>query len=235
MKTLLKKLISKIGNGVLISVWFALGIWIIGLVYSWNNAMTQVWTGSGLTATAWNAMVNNINELNTTKLATNWNGSQLTALNGSQVTTWTVPVARLWWWTPSSSTYLRWDGTWSTVSSSDCNWVDIWTSCWGWKYAGGWIVAALSDLSMTSNWKTAVTNCLNKTDWWFKDWRLPTLDEVYMLYVNYVAIWGFSTANAYWSWTMSTDPNSWRIAFSNGIAYSNDRTTTFSVRCVRKF
>lgn len=95
MKTLLKKLISKIGNWMLISIWFTLGIWIIGLVYATYTWTTQtpVWAWSGLTAQAWNDMINNmwyLKENVETKLASNWNGSALTWLTKIQVWLWNV-------------------------------------------------------------------------------------------------------------------------------------------------
>ena len=45
-------------------------------------------------------------------------GASLTSLNGSNISSGTVAAARLGSGTPSSSNYLRGDGTWSTVSAS---------------------------------------------------------------------------------------------------------------------
>ena len=45
-------------------------------------------------------------------------GANLTSLNGSNISSGTVAAARLGSGTPSSSNYLRGDGTWSTVSAS---------------------------------------------------------------------------------------------------------------------
>ena len=45
-------------------------------------------------------------------------GANLTSLNGSNISSGTVAVARLGSGTPSSSNYLRGDGTWSAVSAS---------------------------------------------------------------------------------------------------------------------
>jgi hypothetical protein len=64
VKNLIKHLISKIGNWLLISIWFALGIWIIGIIYAYTwTAQPNVWAGSWLTSSSWNAMLDNIRYL----------------------------------------------------------------------------------------------------------------------------------------------------------------------------
>jgi hypothetical protein len=95
MKTLLKQFFSKISNWIYFWIWLILTLWVFGLVYaalSWIP-QTTVWTGSGLTATAWNDMINNmwyLKENVESKLSTNWDGSALTWLTKTQVGLWNV-------------------------------------------------------------------------------------------------------------------------------------------------
>ncbi|MCK9271986.1 hypothetical protein M0P65_00370 [Candidatus Gracilibacteria bacterium] len=90
MRTLIKQFFSKISNGIYFGIGLILTLGIFGLVYaalSWIP-QTTVGTGSGLTATAWNDMINNIGYLKENvdaKLATNGNGSALTGLTKTQV------------------------------------------------------------------------------------------------------------------------------------------------------
>lgn len=94
MGNFLKHLISKIGNWLLIWIWIIISIWIFGIIYAYTyTTQSNVWTGSWLTSTSWNAMLDNIRYLKDnvdTKLATNWNGSALTWLTKTQVWLWNV-------------------------------------------------------------------------------------------------------------------------------------------------
>ena len=68
----------------------------------------------------------------------------------------------------------------------------------------------------------------------YSDWYLPSKDELNKLYLNRVAIGGFTT-NVYWSSTESGSANAWSIYFVNGNAISTHRNSTVYVRAVRAF
>jgi len=69
----------------------------------------------------------------------------------------------------------------------------------------------------------------------YSDWYLPSKDELNKLYINRVAIGGFST-NWFWSSTESSDNLAWGLWFSVGGHQTNEKNTTYRyVRCVRSF
>jgi Protein of unknown function (DUF1566) len=69
-------------------------------------------------------------------------------------------------------------------------------------------------------------------------WRLPTKDELSVLYNNREAIGGFDTSGAesvgwYWSFSEEGGDLVWGQRFSDGEQYYNIKTYVSSVRCVR--
>ena len=88
------------------------------------------------------------------------------------------------------------------------------------------------DLEGSMKWDEAMKACADLGD----GWRLPTKEELKMLYQNKNEIGGF-TVNAYWSSTefnMYNRNDAWRQNFYNGLQYnSNAFNGTFSVRAVR--
>ncbi len=63
-------------------------------------------------------------------------------------------------------------------------------------------------------------------------WRLPTKDELYMLYKNKEEIGGFVTGN-YWSSSENGLNIAWMQGFSSGIQFSSFKVNTYYVRAVR--
>ncbi|EKD65925.1 MAG: hypothetical protein ACD_49C00074G0002 [uncultured bacterium (gcode 4)] len=219
MRTLLKNLISKIGNWLLIWIWIVLSIWIFGIIYAAYTWTTQapVSAGSPLTATAWNDMLNNLNYLKqeTWKL-------------------WTLSSGKM-----CTSDWNKIDCVTTIPSASDCVWASVWASCGGWKYAWWGLVAMTSDESLMA-WSTAFSACLWKTTWWFTDWRLPTIDELKILFINKATIWGFSTvpinpSSYYWSSSEYSSTNAYMLVFITGYTTNVPMTTAYASRCVRKF
>ena len=68
----------------------------------------------------------------------------------------------------------------------------------------------------------------------YNDWFLPSLDELNKLYLNRVAIGGFTDA-LYWSSTEYDNYFGWTQDFGNGVQYYNYKDFTYFVRAVRAF
>jgi len=68
----------------------------------------------------------------------------------------------------------------------------------------------------------------------YSDWFLPSKDELNQLYINRVAIGGF-TNNYYWSSTEATQFYSWRQNLNDGTQDTLGKSGTYYVRAVRTF
>ena len=70
----------------------------------------------------------------------------------------------------------------------------------------------------------------------YTDWYLPSIDELSKIYLNKVAIGGFSNVE-YWSSSEYTINNVWYFNFPTGHAYPglNNKNFTYRVRAVRAF
>jgi uncharacterized protein (TIGR02145 family) len=76
--------------------------------------------------------------------------------------------------------------------------------------------------------------CSNLNQGGYSDWYLPSRDELNQLYINRVAIGGFSTSN-YWSSSEDTSNGVWYQDFSDGSTNDQSKTILTSVRAVRTF
>ena len=68
----------------------------------------------------------------------------------------------------------------------------------------------------------------------YNDWYLPSKDELNQLYINRVAIGGFSTSN-YWSSSEDTSNGVWYQDFSDGSTNDYSKTNLTAVRAIRTF
>jgi hypothetical protein len=80
------------------------------------------------------------------------------------------------------------------------------------------------------NWDDAMKACADLGD----GWRLPTKDELNLLYENKEKIGGFAN-NFYWSSTGNDNYNAWEQNFFNGNQYSDNKNYYSYVRAVRAF
>lgn len=78
------------------------------------------------------------------------------------------------------------------------------------------------------NWHEAKIACKNLG----KGWRLPTKDELNMLYKNKKEIGSFVNG-IYWSSTEDDNGYLWKQLFTTGLQYTNDRIITYYTRAVR--
>lgn len=68
----------------------------------------------------------------------------------------------------------------------------------------------------------------------YSDWYLPSRDELSKLYMNRVAIGGFST-DAYWCSSEHLAEDAWAINFGTGFTSGSYKSDTYCVRAVRSF
>ena len=69
----------------------------------------------------------------------------------------------------------------------------------------------------------------------YSDWYLPSKDELHKLYMNRVAVGGFSSSD-YWSSSEDSNPNfAWNQNFFFGYQGYDYKSGAYSVRAVRAF
>jgi hypothetical protein len=88
------------------------------------------------------------------------------------------------------------------------------------------------------NWREAAEYCAALDTQGHRDWRVPTKDELKLLYNNHDAIGGFDTSGVegfgwYWSSSSEDGDNAWALRFSDGLPYRYLKDHAASVRCVR--
>ena len=88
------------------------------------------------------------------------------------------------------------------------------------------------DLEGDYTWDDAMKACADLGD----GWRLPTKDELNLLYENKEKIGGFAYFD-YWSSTEDDNANAWEQDFASGNQYVNYKSKlyTYYVRAVRTF
>ena len=80
------------------------------------------------------------------------------------------------------------------------------------------------------NWKDAKAACAKLG----KGWRLPTKDELNVLYIYKDKIGGFASYG-YWSSAEYSSYSAWKQSFSSGIQNSEYKFSEYNVRAVRTF
>lgn len=115
------------------------------------------------------------------------------------------------------------DGTNTANDNSDMDYVML-----------GDLYVQTKDLSSEEglNWESANRLCENSNVGDFNDWRLPTIDELAMLYTNKDVIGGFDEIN-YWSGT-GESKNYYCLNFNTGKQNLYTKYTELGVRAVRK-
>ena len=92
--------------------------------------------------------------------------------------------------------------------------------------------------TMQMTWVTAFYACKNATINGTTGWRLPTQRELMNIWIfrdAIVALGGTTfTAFNYWSATENIASDAWYVNFSSGYTFINNKTPSYSVRCVRE-
>ena len=100
-------------------------------------------------------------------------------------------------------------------------------------------MAETRDQSTNCNWYNAqdeISTSINHSaaGALFTDWRLPTKNELNLLYMRRNNVGGFAI-NFYWSSTQNEDEEAWRQGFFTGRQSSSSKTERSNVRAVRAF
>ena len=107
----------------------------------------------------------------------------------------------------------------------------------------GYICAPV-DQSSGATWNDAIAQCSAYRGGGFRNWTLPTNEQLYKLYANKDLVGGFSTGCdnnnfrncSYWSADANGSTNAWAIYFTTGGMWSNyTRTSIARARAVRAF
>jgi len=98
--------------------------------------------------------------------------------------------------------------------------------------------ATSKDAPLTMKWKAAMEYAAKLDAHGHDDWRVPTKNELNVLFNNRAAIGGFDISGSvpagwYWSSTQTNDLIAWGQRFSDGSQASNFQTSASSLRCVR--
>jgi hypothetical protein len=131
-------------------------------------------------------------------------------------------------WSGSACTGTRLTKTWSSGNT---------TTSFRSRTTGQANTAGLVALSDAGAPYDAAVYCDSLTDSGHSDWYLPAIDELSMLYANYVAIGGFDTSgNSYRSSTESTPSTAWTQPFNNNgfQSYASGKSSAYQLRCIRR-
>ena len=98
--------------------------------------------------------------------------------------------------------------------------------------------ATPADVSLTMKFNEAQEYAAKLDAHDHKDWRVPTLSELNVLFNNRAAIGGFDVtrsdpAGYYWAASPDAGWNAWGQWFSDGYQDNNDKDRHSAVRCVR--
>jgi hypothetical protein len=101
---------------------------------------------------------------------------------------------------------------------------------------GGGLVAAPTDQSASATWATAVQICSSLVLNGVSGWRLPTKDELNLMYTNLhkQSRGGFASA-WYWSSSEGSSSIAWVQDFSDGSQGGGSKVGNYHVRAVRAF
>jgi hypothetical protein len=68
----------------------------------------------------------------------------------------------------------------------------------------------------------------------YEDWYLPSIDELYLLYLQKDIVGGFAN-EAYWSSSEYNTNEAWWLTFFDGLESKSSKSTTYRVRPIKSF
>jgi hypothetical protein len=91
-----------------------------------------------------------------------------------------------------------------------------------------------ADAAQIFTWKNAILHAAKLDAHGHRDWRVPTLNELDLLFQQRALIGGFSMTGWYWSSLLSSHGLAWVQRFSDGHQFSSShRIDDLFLRCVR--
>jgi TolB-like protein len=101
---------------------------------------------------------------------------------------------------------------------------------------GGVYMECSMDLG-SYNWNDAISIAQSYSGGGFSDWRLPTRDELNLVYINLKLknLGGFVNNSIYWSSSPGSPTGAWGRSFKDGSSHNDSRGRKYAVRAVRTF
>jgi len=96
------------------------------------------------------------------------------------------------------------------------------------------LIVSKQDLSGTADWDEAIKFCMDHRAGGFEDWRLPSIEELNLLYLNKDETGNFERFS-YWSATEYAQHFAWFQNFYNGMQENDFKDNTCYVRPIRHF
>ena len=96
------------------------------------------------------------------------------------------------------------------------------------------LIVSKEDLSATADWDEAMQYAIGYNAAGFNDWRLPTIEELDLIYKSKEQIGDF-VRFSYWSSTAYAEHFAWFQNFYNGMQDNDFKDNTCYVRAIRNF
>lgn len=86
-----------------------------------------------------------------------------------------------------------------------------------------------------ANWLDAINECKELRDGDYTDWRLPSLDEIELLYTQKTLFGSLSYGSFHWTSSEKDADHAYALAFVGDMRLSYRKSLSISVRAVRNF
>ena len=96
------------------------------------------------------------------------------------------------------------------------------------------LIADSSD-QKDANWLDAINECKELRDGGYTDWRLPSLEEIELLYTQSTLFGSLSYGSFHWTSTEKDADHAYVLAFMGDMRLSYRKSLPVSVRAIRNF